>query len=292
MRDDIVVGIAQWLPVPGRPRENLATALGLVEELGHRGADLVVLPELWPCGFDWESLHEDAIGAAEPLGGARTAALSACARSLGVWLAAGSVPERSGEALYNTALLYDRQGRLRAWHRKAHLYSRLGENKIFAPGDRLTVCRTDELGVIGLSICFDGDFPEVARGMRSGGATMVVQPSAYEAPAQGWWEKLYPANALSNGQWWVMANQCGTNSSGTLLGGSQVVSPWGDVFARAQEAGVGETPPSELLVVSIPLRREVARAEQENGVLWDSRRPNLTVHVWEDGGLPPTPTSS
>lgn len=284
MRDDVVVGIAQWLPEPGHPRENLAAAVGRTEELARRGADLVVLPELWPCGFDWESLHQDAPGAAEPLAGARATALSECARTLGIWLAAGSVPERDGKALYNTALLYDRQGRLRAWHRKVHLYSPLGEDKIFVPGDRLTTCRTDEFGIVGLSVCFDGDFPEVARGLRLAGATMVVQASAYEAAARQWWEKLYPANALSNGQWWVMANQCGTNKSGTLLGASQVVSPSGDVVARCRAAGEGESPPSDLLVVSLSLRAEIARAEEGNGVLWDSRRPGLAVHEFGSDG--------
>src|SRR5574340_1725429 len=85
VRDDAVVGIAQWLPRPGQPRENLATAIRFSGDLARRGADLVVLPELWPCGFDWGSLRRDAAGAAESLDGPRSAALAACARDLGVW---------------------------------------------------------------------------------------------------------------------------------------------------------------------------------------------------------------
>jgi len=284
VRDEIAVGLAQWLPAPGRPDENLATALGLIEDLARRGADLVVLPELWPSGFDWDSLSQDVPAAAEPLAGPRAEALSACARALGIWLAAGSVPEQDGDALYNTALLYDRQGRLRAWHRKVHLYSPLGEDKVFAAGDRLTTCRTGEFGVVGLSVCFDGDFPEVARAFRRAGATMVLQASAYEAAARNWWEKLYPANALSNGQWWVMANQCGTNTSGTLLGASQVVSPSGEVIARATTAQEGESPPSDPILVPVPLRAGIAQAEQENGVLWGSPRPGMAVHEFGPDG--------
>src|SRR5258707_5791066 len=132
VRDDVVVGIAQWLPRPGQASENLAAAVRLSGDLAQRGADLVVLPELWPCGFDWGSLRRDAASAAETLDGPRCAALAACARDLGVWLAAGSVPESHDGALYNTALFFDRRGRLRAWHRKAHLYSPLGETDIFA----------------------------------------------------------------------------------------------------------------------------------------------------------------
>jgi predicted amidohydrolase len=279
VREDLTVGIAQWLPAPGRPRENLATALSLIRDLAGRGCDLVVLPELWPCGYNSASLAQDAADAAEPLTGARAAELGECARDLRIWLAAGSVPERDGQALYNTALLYDRKGRLAAWHRKVHLYSPLAEDTIFIPGDRLTVCRTGELGVVGLSVCFDGDFPETARALRRAGATLVVQPSAYETGARSWWQKLYPGAALSNGQWWVLANQCGTNPSGTLLGESHVLSPWGEVVASAAAARDGETPGRDLLVVQVPLSRDVIAAERENGVLWGPPHPDLTVHV-------------
>ena len=284
VRDDAAIGIAQWLPQPGRPRENLAAALSFIGDLARRGADLIVLPELWPCGFDWGSLRKDAAKAAEPLDGPRCAALAACARDLGVWLAAGSVPERHGSALYNTALLFDRNGRLRAWHRKAHLYRPLGEAEIFAPGDRLTVCPTDDFGPVGLAVCFDGDFAEVARAMRGAGARLVLLACAYETAARQWWRTLYPAHALSNGQWWVMANQCGTNPSGTLLGESQVISPLGNVLARASGARDGEAPAAELMTVSVPLTRELARAEQDNGVLWSLQRPELQVQTQARGG--------
>ena len=140
--------------------------------------------------------------------------------------------------------------------------------------------------MVGLTVCFDGDFPEVARAMRDAGARLVVQPSAYEAAARAWWRTLYPAHALSNGQWWVLANQCGTNPSGTLLGESQVISPSGDVHARARGARDGETPPAELMTVRLPLARELARAEQDNGVLRSLRRPDLKVHAWD--GIPAT----
>lgn len=281
MRDDAVIGIAQWLPRPGQPADNLATAISLAGRLARQDADLVVLPELWPCGFDWGSLAADATGAAEPLDGPRCAALAACARELGIWLAAGSVPERGDGGLYNTALLFDRDGQLRAWHRKAHLYRPLGETAIFTAGDRLTVCATGELGVIGLTVCFDGDFPEVARALGGAGAQLIIQPSAYETAARTWWRTLYPAHALSNGQWWVMANQCGTNPSGTLLGESQVITPSGEVLARAPAARDGETPPPELLTVRVPLAAGLAQAEHDSGVLRSLRRPGLTVQMMD-----------
>ena len=284
MLEEAVVGIAQWLPTPGRSEENLNVALSFVAELGRAGCDVIVLPELWPSGFDWLSLTEDVRSAAEPLDGPRTRALARAARSTHAWLCAGTVPELVGGTVYNTLLLFDRTGELRARHRKTHLYEPLGESKAVAPGNEITICRTEDFGEIGLSICFEGDFPEVARAMALRGAHVVLHPSAYELGAERWWDVLYPAHALANGQWWIMADQCGTNRSGTLLGGSQIISPFGTVVARAGRAAAGESPPAELLVASVRLREDVERADAEHGVLWKLRRADLYAEEL-DGSL-------
>lgn len=283
MLDRATVGIAQWLPVPGQPEQNLANALGFIAQLAGAGSDLVVLPEMWPCGFEWSSLAGDARAAAEPLDGPRVRSLGEAARSAGAWLAAGSVPELDSGRVFNTGLLFDRGGVLRAWHRKAHLYAPSGEDRAVEPGDRVTTCPTDEFGVIGLSICFDGDFPEVARAMRLRGARVVIHPSAYELGAETWWDRLYPANAMANGQWWIMANQCGTNASTTLFGGSQILSPFGVVMAKARRARAGETPGPETIVFALDLREEIERADRELGVLWRLRRPDVYADNCRDG---------
>jgi predicted amidohydrolase len=274
--DWAVVGIAQWLPRPGDTAGNLAAALELVSELGRRRCDLIVLPELWPSGYSPKTLAEDVAASAEPLDGPRTAALAAAAVAAGSWLAAGSVPERDGADVYNTALLFGRDGELRAVHRKAHLYAPLGEDLIFAAGQRLTVCPTEDFGVLGLPVCFDGDFPETARTLRLAGARVVVQASAYEVEAESWWDRLYPARALENGQWWVMSNQCGRTPSGALLGGSQIISPLGAVAGRAVKIHELTGPPEPaLLVATIALREELAEADRLNSALWDNRRQEL-----------------
>ena len=278
--DRAVVGIAQWLSRPGDTAGNLATALALVAELGRRRCDLIVLPELWPCGYSPQTLAGDVAASAEPLDGPRTAALAGAAADAGAWLAAGSVPERDGADVYNTALLFGRDGELRAVHRKAHLYAPLGEDLVFAAGQRLTVCPTDDFGVLGLPVCFDGDFPETARALRAAGARVVVQASAYELEAESWWDGLYPARAMENGQWWVMSNQCGQTPSGTLLGGSQVISPLGRVVSRAVKVHelTGPAGPA-LLVAGIALAGELAEADRVNSALWENRREELYRHA-------------
>lgn len=274
--DRAVVGIAQWLPRPGDAEGNLAVALELVAELARRRCDLILLPELWPSGYSPKTLAGDVAASAEPLDGPRTAALAAAAAAAGAWLAAGSVPERDGADVYNTALLFGRDGQLRAAHRKAHLYAPLGEDLVFAAGQRLTVCPTEDFGVVGLPVCFDGDFPETARALRLAGARVVVQASAYEVEAESWWDRLYPARALENGQWWVMSNQCGRTPSGALLGGSQIISPLGRVVGRAVKVHELVGPPlPELLVTEIAIREGLVEADRLNSALWENRREEL-----------------
>lgn len=274
MREQLTVGLAQWLPDPGAPERNLDTALALVGQLAQAGCDLVVLPEMWPPGYDPTTLARDVAGAAEPLDGPRATSLSAAAREAGVWLAAGSVPERDGTDLYNTAVLYSREGDLVASHRKAHIYGET-ERSVFAAGDRLTTIETDELGTVGLCVCFDGDFSEVGRTMADRGAGLVISPCAYEVEAETWWDRLYPAAALANAQWWVMANQAGTNDGAHLFGRSRVLSPTGQMVAEAPRAGIGATPGPSPLVVTIELAGELARARLETDALRAGRRPGL-----------------
>ena len=90
------VGIAQFLATPADAAGNLVRAIDHVASLASRGCDLIVLPELWPCGFSWDTLADDARAAAEPLDGPRGDALSRAAQAARAWVLAGTVPELDG----------------------------------------------------------------------------------------------------------------------------------------------------------------------------------------------------
>lgn len=265
MTGTVTIGIAQWLPACGEPERNLRDALAFVGDLAQRGCDLAVLPELWPCGYEPATLARDAREAAEPLTGPRGEALAAAAAAHRVWLFAGTVPELDGDALYNTAVVYGPDGAFVAAHRKVYLYTPLGEDEVFRAGDTPTVVTLDGIGTVGISTCFDGDHPGYARQLHDLGARVVVAPCAYETAAESWWDLLYPANALANGQWWVMANQCG----GDLLGKSRVIAPDGSITARAGRVGDGHGP--ESLIVSVDLAGGIREAERTAGALWAPR---------------------
>ena len=234
-----------------------------------------MLPELWACGYDAASLAEDAAGAAEPLDGPRITALAGLARRYGIVLFAGTVPERAGSVIYNTAPVIDGEGRLIGRHRKAHLYPVTGEPQVFAAGDSLTTLTVEPLGPVGLIVCFDGDLPEVPAALARRGAATVVAPSAYEAEAAAWWDLCYPAAAVTNGQWWVQANQCGTTPSGTLLGASRVIDPAGRVVAEAGRVPPGGDREPEVLVCRMQEEASHRAARAAAAIAAGARRPGL-----------------
>ena len=267
------VGIAQWHPEPGRPAENLRTATRLVAALAEQDAQLVVLPELWPSGYDATTLAADVEAAAEPLDGPRDARLRELASRHGLWLFAGSVPERAADAVYNTAPAYSPDGDRVAAHRKVHLYPTTGEAEVFAAGQAVTVVGTP-WGPVGMSTCFDGDHPGYARALRDRGARIVVSMSAYETAAAHWWDLLHPAQALANGQWWLMANQVGGTRGRDPFGGSRVIDPGGRIAAAAPRGhdGAGD---EHLLLADLDLAAGIAAADLSSAPLWEGARPEL-----------------
>lgn len=285
--DRLTVGLCQWLPRPGAAAQNLGDALDLIDRAARSGAELVVLPELWPCGYDVATLAADAVLAAEPIPGPRTETLAAAARRHSLRLFAGSLPEATAAGVHNTAVAFGRAGELLGVHRKAHLYPTTGEDRIFLPGDRLTVLDGGELGPIGLAVCFDGDFPDVGAALGRRGARLVIEPAAYEVEAAGWWDRLYPAAAVTNAQWWVLANQCGTTSSGTLLGGSRVIDPDGAVVAEATRVAAGGQAEPEVLVCEIAYGPAIGAALDAVAPLWGGRRPELYASAPADPGDEP-----
>jgi predicted amidohydrolase len=265
MSGELRVGIAQWTPERDAGA-SLRTAESAVRELARRGVRLAVLPELWLCGYRGASLGADARAAAEPIDGPVQRRLAALARETGLVLCAGSFPERDGGQLFNTAVVYGPAGDLLLRHRKAHLYG--VEPAVFRPGDDpVTAGDIAGIGRVGLCVCFDGDFPETARALRAAGADLVLHPSAYEAAVASWWDTIYPAQALCNGQWWISANQHGGPGADRMLGGSRIIAPDGRTVAAAPRHREAVAAP-ELLVADIALDDELAAAAEAAAMLW------------------------
>jgi predicted amidohydrolase len=222
------VAFVQGAPRFGRPDENLEKALALAATVA---ADLVVIPELWSSGYVFSSHEEVERLAEDPRRGATARALSAAAKRERRHYIAGFPEAASGGRAYNSAMLVGPQG-VRAVYRKLHLFER--ERDWFSPGDLpLSVHRVGAARV-GLMICFDWRFPEVARVLALQGADVLAHPSNLVFPNA---QEAMRTRSLENRVFTVTANRTGneTRPGGTVpfTGRSQIVDPGGIVVARA-----------------------------------------------------------
>lgn len=225
------------IPVTDNKTENLQTARSYLARAAQAGAEIAVLPEMFCCPYTNASFVQNA----EEAGGQVWTAMSQAALENGLWLVAGSMPERAGEKLYNTAFVFDPRGNQIAFHRKAHLFDidvrggqRFRESETFSAGDRITVFDTP-FGRLGLCICFDMRFPELSRAMTLAGAGAILAPAAFNmttGPAH--WELLFRQRAVDNQLFTVgVAPARDENGPYVSYGNSIACSPWGDVLCRA-----------------------------------------------------------
>ena len=218
-----------------------------LEALREDKADLVCLGEMFSCPYDTPNFPRYA----EPEGGESWQVLSSLAREFGIYLSAGSVPEAGEEGkTYNTAYVFDRLGRQIAKHRKVHLFDvdiqggqRFKESETLSAGDHYTVFDT-EFGPMGLAICFDMRFPELARLMVEVGAKLILVPAAFNmttGPAH--WELMFRSRAVDN-QCYMIGTSVARDEAFTYVawGHSLVVDPWGRVVSElGAEPGVAVT---------------------------------------------------
>ena len=222
---------------------NIAHAVAMAEEAA-AGADLVVLPEY----VQFRGTDDGYRASARPIPGATSEPFAAVARRHWTWILAGSLAETTDDPRRpsNTAVLFDRTGRLAATYRKLHLFDIAvddgpadTESARVTAGDRAVVAALDETR-LGLSICYDLRFPELYRALALAGAEVLAVPAVFTArTGRDHWEVLLRARAIENGAWVIAAAGCGAGGPGAIpaWGHSLVVDPWGRVVA---DGGDGE----------------------------------------------------
>ncbi|MDJ1131575.1 carbon-nitrogen family hydrolase [Streptomyces iconiensis] len=220
-------------------RERVAS---LVRE--QSGADLVVLPELWPVGaFAFERFAAEA-EYADPASGATALAMSAAARDAGVWLHAGSIVEKSptGGDLYNTSLVFSPEGQLVRTYRKIHRFGfDRGEATLMSAGTE-PVTVPHPLATLGLATCYDLRFPELFRALIDAepqGARVLVVPAGWPAKRAEHWTLFARTRAVENQVFVLACGTAGTHAGVPQAGRSAIIDPWGDVLAET--TGTEET---------------------------------------------------
>jgi predicted amidohydrolase len=138
--------------------------------------------------------------------------------------------EKKGKAVYNSAVFINPKGKVVSYQ-KIHLFDR--EKLFFTPGKALKMVDTPE-AKIGMMICFDWIMPEVARSLALGGSGIIAHPANLVLP---WGQEAMKIRSIENRVFSITANRIGTERRGTLdltfTGGSQVVSPGGEILVSA-----------------------------------------------------------
>ena len=231
----------QLAPVPGplspeSVRKNLDKCVDFTRRcVDATGAELVVLPESATTGFTPDCSVEELWDLVSEIPGPVTEPMQQVAKDLGVYAVLGTYergPERG--VVYNSSVLIGRDGEVLGVYRKTHPFctEHVDGGGWVTPGTTVTVCDTD-LGRIGMIICFDGDYPELARIQAVQGAEVICRPSALLRSADIW-ELTSRARAYDNHVFIVGANATGIDPAGVLyFGNSHIVTPTAHIAAKA-----------------------------------------------------------
>ncbi|WP_298522666.1 carbon-nitrogen hydrolase family protein [uncultured Methanobrevibacter sp.] len=249
-------------------KENLKTARSMITQSVSEHADFIVLPEMFNCPYS----NDKFIEYAESEENSPTLEeISSLASANNVYILAGSIPEKEDNKLYNTSYLFNREGEIIAKHRKMHLFDidvkdkiTFKESDVLTAGDEFTIAKT-EFGKIGIGICYDIRFPELARIMVEEGALVLFYPGAFNmttGPAH--WELLFRSRALDNQVFCVgVAPALNEDASYHSYGNSIIANPWGEVIAQAGEK-------EELIISEINLD-EIKKIREELPLLKNKR---------------------
>ena len=239
------------LEMADRPKEkNVEHALAMIDQVP--AADLILLPEIWPCGF---FAFDRYAAESEPLDGPTVNLFRQKARARGCHFVMGSLVERDAESLFNTTVFIGPGGEILAGYRKIHLFGyQSDETKLLTPGKDIVVADTP-WGRAGFATCYDLRFPELFRRLVDRGAEIFLIPSAWPLARIDAWRLFNRARAHENLAFLISCNCAGENAGKRYGGHSMVVDPWGKVLAEGGEGG-------EIVTAEIdPAQVEQARKE-------------------------------
>lgn len=265
---------------------SLANVKSAVEEAVKKGAELVVLGEMFSCPYATKYFFE--YGERLPLPGQLASdaspsvkLLCELAREHKVWIVGGSLPELEGDKVYNTCLVMNPEGGIVAKHRKVHLFDidvaatatrpaiKFKEADVLSVGETMTLvdlpwCR------MGVGICYDSRFPELALAMRAEGAKVLVYPGAFNTttgPAH--YQILARGRAVDTQSYVIFTSPARSEDKNDYQawGHSQLISPWAEVLFEAEHQPgvfVVEVDPSE----ADRIREQVPTSYQKRGDLY------------------------
>lgn len=225
--------------------QNLTKTITKIEQAARKGAQIVILQELFGSLYFCDTEDPQKFALAEAIPGPTTEKLAAVAQEQGVVIVASLFERRTAGLYHNTVAVLDADGSYLGKYRKMHIPDDPGyyEKYYFAPGDLGYKVFQTRFGRIGTLICWDQWYPEAARLTALQGADMLVYPTAigwdsnepqevyreqYEA-----WQMIQRSHAIANGIPVVAVNRVGQEADMTFWGGSFVCDAFGKLLFQA-----------------------------------------------------------
>ena len=248
--------------------QNLARLTDMAQHAAQAGCQLLVLPELHQSSYFCQSENPQNFDLAEEIPGKTSEQWSMCAKNNGLVIVCSLFEKRAKGIYHNTAVVFEKDGRIAGKYRKMHIPDDPGyyEKFYFTPGDLGFAPIETSIGKLGVLVCWDQWFPEAARLSALKGADLLIYPTAI-----GWdrldaddekqrqlqaWVTIQRSHAIANGLPVLSCNRNGyeaqTDNSQTGIdfwGNSLVVGPQGEILAQSDVAYQG------LLIAEIDLNR-------------------------------------
>ncbi len=245
----LVISLAQMNIALGDERKNAALMERWAVEAARRGSHLLVLPELWSTGYALEQSKE----LAAVLNTGMFTQMGGIAQQNKISLV-GSILEKRGQEVANSAPFFAPNGRMLGIYRKLHLFRLMEEDKWLQPGQS-PLAMDLPWGNTALAICYDLRFPELFRRYAVEGARVMIIPAEWPLERIEHWRALLRARAIENQCYIIACNAAGQTGSTVFGGHSTIIDPWGKTVIEGGEAPLLLTAEIEMEVVDDVRRR-------------------------------------
>lgn len=261
---EMKLGCIQLQVAFGDVEKNFSRVEELVREAANKGAEIVILPEMWNTSYALEKLE----GLADVDGERTKAFLSQLAKELHVHIVGGSVATKKGDKFYNTMLVYNNEGELVGEYDKAHLFRLMDEHLHLSSGNTQNNFKLGDLDAAGV-ICYDIRFPEWLRLHALNGAKVLFVSAQWPTARIDHWKILLQARAIENQCFVVAVNRISRNKD-NFNGQSMVIEPWGEILWTGGED-------EELAIVDVDFSK--VDEVRTRIPVYDDRRPELYQDV-------------
>jgi len=250
--------------VPGHPEENRRRVGAWVKDIVKAELpDTIVLPEMWTTAYTLPELDKVADSAGEPT----IPFLQGLAKNYHINIIGGSFANKKDGKIYNTAVVIERGGEIVYQYDKIHLVPMLDEEEYLTGGKQKAEIFELDGVKMGVIICYDLRFPELARSLALQGAQILYVVAEWPWTRRDHWRALQIARAIENQLFVVSSNRIGSYNNELFAGSSMIIDPWGKSLREGSESE------EEILIESLSLQDSVK--VRRNVPVFSSRVPEL-----------------